>query len=310
MVRPERYVANLSTRRLGHHLTCRFVSGEAPFIESVEGICLGSCVGLSAPDASPDPDRQLYLATMVGSRRAVRELLEAGAKPDAFVRCSHAHGTERPGPLHVAAATGATEIVEMLLQAGADPQMPTRHRRHPAAAEQPEDSITCPLNEAERLALLGADETFEISRAYMQRGYHAAYGYRGRPRPLKAAATWRMSEGGPLSATVLSWSSTLELSTMRPGATYYSKRANSSWNEPSDFATFVLRPTYFWLPLRELCHLLGSHSEDLLLERRGAMQRMHLSPAGEQLVLQPRGLCLHLRSDRLLVDHFRRGAPL
>ena len=109
----------------------------------MEGICLGSCVDLSAPDASPDPDRQLYLATMVGSRRAVRELLEAGAKPDAFMRCSHAHGTERPGPLHVAAATGATEIVEMLLQAGADPQMPTRHRRHPAAAEQPEDSITC-----------------------------------------------------------------------------------------------------------------------------------------------------------------------
>ena len=64
-------------------------------------------------------------------------------------------------------------------------------------------------------------------------------------------------------------------------------------NQPSDFATFVLRPTYFWLPLRELCNLINveyarpvharAGSGALLLCWGGEPEQVHWRGPGQDL---------------------------
>ena len=99
------------------------------------------------PVAAPHGDEQhlpLHRAAELGSAPAVRQLLAAGARPDARTRFTsplHARQTA----LHRAAAAGHADVVRVLLEAGADPEVRdalgrgplwlAARRRHPAALD-------------------------------------------------------------------------------------------------------------------------------------------------------------------------------
>lgn len=73
------------------------------------------------PDTPPSPDLQIFLAASQGDGEKLKELLGAGADPNA-----NAPQSSGDQPLHAAIEAGSIECMRVLLEAGANPNAPGR----------------------------------------------------------------------------------------------------------------------------------------------------------------------------------------
>jgi uncharacterized protein len=104
-----------------------------PPLDPFDRIMVGESDGLPAPDAwTPDGFTGLHLAAFAHNAAAARNLLEAGADPNAIATASFARVT----PLGTCAFANAVEVARVLLDHGADPGIAEDERLTPLAAAQ------------------------------------------------------------------------------------------------------------------------------------------------------------------------------
>jgi ankyrin repeat protein len=93
------------------------VQAAQPPLGPFDRIVVGLSDGLPAPDAlTPDGFTALHIAAFVGNAEAARQLLAAGADPNALATAPFARVT----PLGTCAFVGANDVAKLLLEHGAD----------------------------------------------------------------------------------------------------------------------------------------------------------------------------------------------
>jgi uncharacterized protein len=168
-----------------------------PEIDAFEAAALGRIERLherllATPDVvaaySPDGFTALHLAAFFGKPEAVKALLDAGARVDAYTRNAFANQ-----PLHAAAAGRHVEVCRLLLAAGADVNATQRGGYTPLheAAQHGDDEMV------ELFLSAGADPTIAVEGGGTAADLAEAAGHADVARRLREVAA---SRGPGLSA--------------------------------------------------------------------------------------------------------------